>query len=214
MSAQVASNRRSSYIKTCSLPIQIFSKLHWTRSGRKQESVPLLWRSLEEDDPEMFCLFYQFLYTGQIFSIRDGGVQEKPGVASDEEWIRLGNAWILGEKLLSSSFKDSVTDSIIAKMQEKRRFPSTIHETIYPKSNASSAIRKLIVDIAICNPTAINSPEKQFDIQWAEYYYDCMGALNRAQTFGRTGEVPYLGENTCWYHEHGTDKPCYKTVQF
>ena len=182
------------------------------------------WKEAEEravtlpcDEPEIFSIFCRFLYTGQIFSIKDGDykmtpVPEAPNRHRDAEWGRLPDAWILGEKLLSTSFKDATVDAIIAKVVDRNAWPTAMQEDIYPKSSGSSKIRKLLVDIAAWEWTEDSMSRREQGQEWAQFYFDLSTTLIKINREGTKREAPYKGEDTCIYHEHGEEQPCYKTM--
>ncbi|KAH9826006.1 hypothetical protein Tdes44962_MAKER03789 [Teratosphaeria destructans] len=77
--------------------------------------------SMPEDDPASFELFAGFVYTGRVFSNAPSsaaGVRAKSKEQEHdaEEFERLAHAWALGEKLMSTTFKDAVTDATINKI--------------------------------------------------------------------------------------------------
>ena len=83
--------------------------------------------ALPEDNPEHFKIFSGFLYTGQVHSSKEGdfkSAESSGGITMDAEWSRICDLWVLGEKLLSSSFKDACTDAFLAKIYEKGNYPN------------------------------------------------------------------------------------------
>ena len=131
---------------------------------------------------------------------------------SNSEWGRLPRAWIFGDKLLSTSFKDAIADAVIVKILDTNKWPADMHEHIYPESSSAFPFRKLCVDIALWRWTEHAIPSVKFDSQWAGFfYYDYMLALDKVKKTGRQGVTPFAGEETCEYHGHDKDKPCYKT---
>lgn len=109
--------------------------------------------NLPELDSTLFEIFHLFVIHGQIFSGLDGDYQssqpDEPFRFVDDEWLRLANAWVLGNFLMSCSFNDAITGAILAKLFEEGKYPVNLHEVIYPKSKKASATRKLLMDIAI-----------------------------------------------------------------
>ncbi len=120
---------------------------------------------LETDDPEAFELFHQFVYTGCVFSQKQGDTAravdevnrtEEAGAAAgsadqsdrDSEMGRLCRAWELGQKLMSTSFKDAITDTMRSKVRAGE-IPMHANAWIYPRSPENAAMRRLLVDIAV-----------------------------------------------------------------
>ena len=66
-----------------------------------------------DDSPEYFDIFARFLYDGKIHSTKAG---DRAIICRDEEWLRLAESWILGDKLLSTTFKDAVMDALSQKL--------------------------------------------------------------------------------------------------
>lgn len=188
-------------------------KVEWVEGQKRIVSLPV-------DDPEAFDIFYNFLYTGQIFSCKDGDFKEVKEAKDnlnvshiDSEWARLPNCWILGQKLLSTSFQDATTDAIIAKVVGDRMPAVDLHEIIYPKSSPTSAVRKVLVDMAVWNwPTGTMS-RRRWNGEWAQFFFDVAVAKDRFVTDKDQGRGPLYAEDTCGYHEHKAEgKPCYKTM--
>lgn len=110
-------------------------------SGKPRGTIHLSYLSAEE-----FKVFVAFMYTGQIFSMRD---EAKLTLSSlDDEWQRLAELWSLGQALRSTSFKDAVVDSIMHKINTGHSFPIDIHETMAKNLKEPSGIRRLLVDLA------------------------------------------------------------------
>lgn len=74
---------------------------------------------LPDEDPEDFSLFARFNYSGIIHSKREGDADED----GDGEWVRLADSWILGDKLLATTFKDAIIDSIVQKAVKEGNVP-------------------------------------------------------------------------------------------
>ncbi|KAK3630404.1 hypothetical protein LTR56_017459 [Elasticomyces elasticus] len=67
-------------------------------------------------DPELFAYFAGFLMTGKILTIKSG---TKSTDENEEEWELLARLWVLGDFLLSTSFKDAVVDALISKVADE-----------------------------------------------------------------------------------------------
>lgn len=170
----------------------------------QEKKVPL-----EEQDPEIFQIFQHFIYSGCICSNKNGDSGPDSEVSWDVEWERLGNAWVFGEVILSTSFKDAVVDAIIAKTVTNGRHPTGLQNLIYPVSPSKAGIRTLILDLAVYAWTedCLEDPD-----QPCGFLYDLAIAFLKMKTNGLEKEAPYESVNTCKYHEHGEEGTCYKDM--
>lgn len=161
-------------------------------------------------------MFYDFLYSRKIYSMQDGDYSKVEGDlwrdGTDGEWRRLLKLWSLGERLLSTSFKDAVVDALISKIKGASYFVDG-HEEVYSQSYTWSKIRTLWVDSFIWQwrpGTLENQSHKKRN---SEFYFDVVVAMDKIKADGRGKVSPFLGEDTCMYHDHDDeDKPCYKTM--
>lgn len=166
---------------------------------------------------EIFNIFRHFVTSGRIYSAHDDDFSAadsgSEGGGTDREWGRLIDAWVLGERLQSCSFKDAVVDTIIDKVVKEDCYSPDMHEDIYPQSNQRSAIRKLVVDMSIWAHAEDTLARQQYSKTMSRFYYDLAVALNSVKDGGMSKKAPYQGRDTCHYHEHGLEgKPCYKTM--
>lgn len=169
---------------------------------------------LPDESATAFETFQSFLYTGKVHTAMTGEENE-PG--NDREWARLTNAWILGEVLLSVSFKDAVLDAIVHKMNNTSRHPISMYRSVYKWSPTGCPARKLMVDIAVhrWNESAMSkSASESEQVYLAPFYQSISVALLEWKLHPETAskfDDPSKLKGTCIYHEHG-DKPCYKTM--
>jgi hypothetical protein len=158
--------------------------------------------------------FHSFLYTGKVYSAIEGEVN-RPN--ADGEWGRLVGAWILGEVLLSGSFKDAVSDAILDKLNTGLYYPTSLFCSAYKYGSANSAFRRLMVDIAVYHwdddtMSKLHTERDQAAI--LPFYQSIAVALlqwKQQPEIAKSADSPTKLEGTCFYHEHG-DKPCYKTM--
>jgi hypothetical protein len=154
------------------------------------------------------------LYTGKVYSAIEGEVN-RPN--ADGEWGRLVGAWILGEVLLSGSFKDAVSDAILDKLNTGLYYPTSLFCSAYKYGSANSAFRRLMVDIAVYHwdddtMSKLHTERDQAAI--LPFYQSIAVALlqwKQQPEIAKNADSPTKLEGTCFYHEHG-DKPCYKTM--
>lgn len=187
-----------------------FFKAALTRGKWKEQQDRLV--SLPEHNVEAFNIFQHFLYTGSIFSAREGDVT-KTDTLRDREYSRFERCWKLGEQLMSTTFKDAITDALIAKVVSEDSYPAELYDSVYSALSSTSAIRKLFVDIAVWGWShetvcALRDAESKH----VDFLCDVAIKLHWYKTWG-SSEAPYLSEDTCIYHEHvAENKPCYKTM--
>ncbi|KAK5131063.1 hypothetical protein LTR08_001349 [Meristemomyces frigidus] len=165
---------------------------------------------LPEDEVEAFEQFYWFVYTGSLFTIREGdhGVGED-NHPTDKEFGRLAAAWALGNKLQCTPFKDALTDGLIAKGLKERSWPYGIYAAINLTAARSAGIRRFLIDLAALTWSENYFAEMEFTT--TEFLHDLVLALAKARAHGVSKSKPW--ENAgCRYHEHGEDKQCYKKV--
>lgn len=142
---------------------------------------------------------------------------------NDKEWVRLAKAYALGSYLQAPDFKDAITDAIIAKVAKAgTTAPQMMHQIIYPNSSPGSAIRRLLVDVAIYRwPTEfLETQQKQMEAGWLDFFCELAVAMHQARSAekGKDG-APAFESDTCAYHEHtgtasfgeGKGAVCYKT---
>ena len=170
--------------------------------------------TMEDETPKYFKVFVQFLYTGKLFVVADVEDNEKSNkdlAGLDQEWNHLEKCWVLGEKVLSTSFKDAIADALIAKMRAAGRFPITMHEAVYRNSGGSCDMRRLLVDIAVWSWKHDNMTSRKRDSDLVKFFYDVAVTLHSLKKLGGNKGAPYRKEASCTYHDHGA-APCYKTM--
>lgn len=159
--------------------------------------------SLTDDDPDVFDVFARFIYTGDIFSSRDGDTEVYPdGSRRDWEWARLARAWVLGDKLQATTFKDAVADAICEKIVRGGKWPTTLHQIIYPNTTASArGIRRLCVDIAVAKWEVNTMKSTLKDEAWCEFFEDVSIRLHMAQKREKAAGIDFERPG-CRYHAH------------
>lgn len=163
---------------------------------------------LREEVPEVFQTFSTFTYTGKINSYKEGDTNEgRPDF--DAEWPRLRDAWILGDKLLSQTFKDAICDAVIEKVIASQKYPIQLYWTAYGKSIQETGLRRVAIDLAVFYwRDEVFHEEYNAHAASTEFFRDvCLRC--KARTPGEA--LPWI-DCGCKYHDHGTGKPCYKTM--
>jgi len=161
--------------------------------------------------------FHSFLSAGKVIS---GDTDESAGYDAEkgsEEWDRLVDSWILGNILVSGSFKDAVVDAMVHKTLTNS-VPIDIHVDLYQNSSDISPIRKLMVDIAVHlwyeEEIADLDTEEEPEVH-AKFLRDMAVAFHKVKQLSKAEQAKNpieSSEGGCRYHEHGADKPCYKTM--
>ena len=172
--------------------------------------------SLRGHHPEIFQVFVHFLYTGLIFSSKEGDFKldptSSPSPPTDAEWTRLMGAWVLGETLSATPFKDACVDALIVKMNETGKFPPNGYTIVYNHGTAHCGMHRLCVDVAVWRSNDAFLARCERDGKFGEYWFDVAVALKKARHDGRKGEASFTKDGTCYYHDHGDEEPCYKTM--
>lgn len=120
-----------------------------------------------------------------------------------------------GKKLQDNDFKDVILDSIIQLSVSTRIYPINCIRRIYDMTDAGSAFRRLIVDMAVHAqvPEWWGVKENRVCVT-EEALWDIVGAVKVKECAAVEGEgegVPAFIENSCEYHHHRFFKrPCYK----
>lgn len=130
---------------------QTATKPRWTAQRKK----PI---DLSEDDPEIFALYVQWLYTGSVAvkskredNDEDDAEPEKGNVEIRVEDIScrcLVKCYVLGEKLMDLTYQNVIMELLLTLAPVRTGIPS--YDTIriaYKGTTTNSPLRKLFVDI-------------------------------------------------------------------
>lgn len=159
------------------------------------------------DDAISFNVYLNWLYFEKIFVKFDGDYEV---CSAAKSWQDLTNAYVLGDKLLDTPFKEAVMDAMVVfgsvRYSSTRVLPSinTI-SSLYDKTPTGSAARHFVTDLfthAISKDLVTEewsrSPAFVFDLYKA--------AIDKAS------KAPHLAAIDCAYHEHKEGKEnCYRT---
>lgn len=172
---------------------------------------------LDEGMAAAFEDFHSFLSSGKVTSGETDESAKYDAEKGSEEWDRLVDSWILGNVLVSGSFKDAVVDAMVHKTLTNS-VPIDIHMDLYQNSSDSAPIRKLVVDIAVHiwyeEDIATLDPDDEPKLQ-AKFLRDVAVAFHKVKQLSKAEQAKdpiESSEGGCHYHEHGADKPCYKTM--
>ncbi|KAH4000213.1 hypothetical protein HBI26_197700 [Parastagonospora nodorum] len=165
---------------------------------------------LPEVNNEAFSIWIKWLYTGSVFLTRPE--DHSSDGKSSKECPRWDNCYALGDFLQDTDFKDACIDVMIEIMVSLRRHPYDLPAMIYKCSTQDSNHRTFVVD------TFINVMKRK---DWAknashpqQFLFDVIKVLSvnpESGIEGKTCSKFFNLDDTCKYHDHGPDKPCYKT---
>jgi hypothetical protein len=159
-----------------------------------------------------------WVYTGRLLEFEDlERLRRLPGCPFLDVfyvylWDRWSDCYALADVPQDSDYKDIAVDVIIRSAPNKEHFASTVIESIYPYSAAGSAHRKLVVDF-FTNVQDRNAYKTKPSEQVALLNDVVIAMLSRLKA-GIPRMTPlalFAGAHPCKYHDHGSDKPCYKT---
>lgn len=160
---------------------------------------------LPNDKPENIKVYVAWLYSNRIFTKRQGEVDKEYSMESDG----LLNAYIFGEKIQDSDFKDAIIDAIIEESEEEGVY-YTDARTIWECTPPGALIRRCVVDVYVWG----GGEEWLEDVSFLNQ--DFLVELGRAlykkieSPEDYTGVAPFL-RDSCLYHEHTSKgEPCYK----
>lgn len=171
---------------------------------------------LPEDSAENFNIFHNFVYKRRVMIewLHDQTRNEYDELLDDGEWDRLLDLWMLGDKLMSPTFKDAVVDRLAEKVAEEEYIcPTNFHEKIYSMTTCSCGLRRLLVDIALSVWPERSLEEAEMDESWNEFFKDVAVRATSGKASGRVGkDNPIFEVLQCEYHDHGDEGACYKKM--
>ncbi|KAI8939473.1 hypothetical protein NX059_003246 [Plenodomus lindquistii] len=159
---------------------QAATKPRWSEYRKK----PI---DLSEDDPDIFALYVQWLYTGLVAvksKREDTDVEDSLNFEEDDTAIEfqdiskrtLVKCYLLGEKLMDTVYQDTIMSTLLKTASMGIPTYDTIR-IAYQGTNINSPLRKLMVDIWVwCGYV----PSAKGDLVWqsdAEFANDLIHAL-------------------------------------
>ncbi|KAK4889097.1 hypothetical protein LTR27_012065 [Elasticomyces elasticus] len=167
--------------------------------------------SLPEDDPETFEGFQCFIYSGKTF-VEDAvqRVVQDDGSIIDQEYVRISTAWSLADKLQSCTYKDAVTDTLALKMAPGNCHPINLQTVLSDGTPASVGYMRLLIDIAV--QTWRSTTFDNLDVEKAPKVFMQKLLKGLADAKDRLVQDKLWLKEDCHYHDHGEEKPCYKTM--
>lgn len=162
---------------------------------------------LPEASPEAFQLFYDFINYGTV-QFETSECQE------EDDWSVVTEAWLLGDFLASTSFKDAVVDAMTDILHETSDPPVSMCQQIFRSTNLPVGMRKLLVDLAVWTWSAETLAKQPVDPACLDSFRDvAVAAVDKDRKCLGDWDLPYKRDDIgCRYHDHGSDSPCYKTM--
>ena len=175
-------------------------KKEWTGDNDRIFELP-------DDEPEIIEIYVTWLYSNRIFTEPEGEVDKISNIG----FSRLFDAYIFGDKIQDSDFKDTIIDTFIEINKETKSYFSHARK-IWESTPPGALIRRYMLDTFVWRGGA----------EWLEanvafrFNKDFLVELGRALykkiDFARdyTGVAPFM-RDSCLYHEHTSKgEPCYK----
>lgn len=165
---------------------------------------------LRDTDPDVFAVWAKWLYTGRLCYLR--AVYEGQNKSFFEEFDDWTDIYVLGDYLQDMDFKDAALDAHIEGMLEYDKYIFKLPKWIYEYTKKGSPHRKLAVDM-YCQAWKRDDYTRDDDIP-PEFFHDVVISIGPRLSSGiEQWNIEYLfrNEDLCKYHEHGSEKPCYKT---
>jgi hypothetical protein len=160
---------------------------------------------LPDDKPENIKVYVAWLYSNRIFTKPEDELDEESIVKFDG----LIDAYVFGEKIQDSDFKDAIIDAIIEGTEEEGAC-YTDARRIWEYTPPGALIRRYVVDIYVWK----GYEEWLEDVSYLNQ--DFLVELGRAlykrieSPEDYTGVAPFE-RDSCLYHEHTSKgEPCYK----
>ena len=178
-------------------------------TGKWTESDGIV--SIPEQPSDIFELYIQYLYTGTIYSAKEGDqVSDSDYRDWDLEWDRLLVLHLLADYLGDEGLVNATIDALISKARASKRYPVGYADLVYEHSAPGARIRKLIVDfhvhLGLCEELKskdtgeINAP--------LEFYRDVVAEMAKPLAKSAEGlevRTAWISRESCKrYHDHSS----------
>ena len=159
--------------------------------------------------PEAFNLFVNWLYMHSLPIKRD---DDEAHMEHHVEWNCLVAAYVLGEELLDTDFKDTVIDVLCAKTRSPLGHTIWLGSgrrtaTIYSGTPEDSVARRFLRDVFVSHAAAVDIVIISRDAR-KEFLVDVlvfMADRRKIESLARFEE----STSKCAYYSHGKDGRCY-----
>ena len=169
-----------------------------------------------EESSEAFQVFVTFLDAGVIHLDHFTGDRPVEGQeydrVIDKVWNQIAQAWLLGEHLDCTAFKDALVDKTVHILQTTAQVPKMMFEKIFAGSIGRSGIRDLLDDVAAYHLFSFDLQQQSGDDVYAGYWKQVAIAYKHRIT-NPSLRAPYdQADVGCRYHDHAKNKRCYKSM--
>ncbi|XTI83318.1 hypothetical protein V2W45_1464624 [Cenococcum geophilum] len=162
---------------------------------------------LPDDKPENIKVYVAWLYSNRIFTKPEGEVDK----TSTVEYDGLFGAYVFGDKIQDSDFKDAIIDAIIEGSEEDDSYSINSRE-IWEYTPPGALIRRLMVDAYVwvggeawLEDDVVPDLNQDFLVELGRALYK---KIESPEDY--TGVAPFV-RDSCLYHEHTSKgEPCYK----
>jgi hypothetical protein len=168
---------------------------------------------MPEADDEAFGICVNWLYTGLVFSRKEGDMIMNDGVRiRNKEWPRCSACYALGDFLQDPDFKDALVDTIIEAMIDSCLLPKCLFLKIYRYSTKTSCHRIFAVDVFVhcLSRESWGHPKNDQNLEFLTDVLKNVGPTLQKGLSCVTTQEFLDATKTCQYHDHGSDKPCYR----
>ena len=168
---------------------------------------------LPESDATAFSVYLNWRYFGRLF------VEDGENGKMSKSWWNLVEAYILGDKLLDSDFKDAICDAVAEKSQvdnagEVLIFGPKHRRHLYENTVSGSPMRRLLCrrlcTLSDCDKIVEEDEPSAFLYDMTQ---ELLRAYKRKRKIGEEGLTEFRRElEGCVYHEHAPGvENCYRT---
>jgi hypothetical protein len=186
---------------------------------------------LTEDEPEIFGLYIQLLYSGKLPlqdtpSTKDGGkvntnresaekAKDYDGDSINEEFRKLCQVYVLSDKLQDTTAKNAIIDAYIESTNQhlKGGLPSLEEiKIVYSGTLPSSAMRRLIVDLYVTYGNSSDIDKRDRNVLAEDFLFELVvGMLGRRSL---PNDLKWF-LNSPDYHEKAVKKgkPCSRMLR-
>ena len=175
-------------------------KMKWTGDNDRILELP-------DDEPENIKVYVTWLYSNRIFTKPEGEVNEESGGGIDG----LIDAYIFGDKIQDSDFKDAIIDALIEINKETKTYFTDACQ-IWESTPPGALIRRYMVDTFVWKGDEDWLEDSIAPHLNQEFLVELGRALYKRtkSPTDYTGVTPFV-RDSCLYHEHTSKgEPCYK----
>lgn len=159
---------------------------------------------LPDNEPESIKVYVAWLYSHRIFTKPKGEVSRELGV----EFDGLIDAYIFGDMIQDSDFKDAIIDALTERSKEGEKYIMNARK-IWESTPPGALIRRYVMDTYVwegnegwLEDDAVPDVNQDFLLELGRALYKRVRSPRDYAPFVR---------NSCLYHEHTSKRePCYK----